>query len=173
MKKSAGLILICLLPWTQLPVSAIIIRHDSSSASYQVQEADYPAVFYLEMQGSRKVCVATLIDSRWAITAAHCMHETSLAAALQGPEPFTVLVAGRPQTIVETVVHPNSGSGNFHPQTSNEVDLALLRFEQPMDFPRPVPLYEGTQELNQIVTLLGWGFYGLGTTGRQYDDGRF
>lgn len=166
------MLLICLLA-ASLPVRAIIIRHDSASARYVVNESDYPAVFYLEMQASRKVCVATLIDSRWAITAAHCLHETSLAAALQGSERFTVLVAGQPQTIAETVVHPNFGSGNFDPQASNEVDLALLKFEQPLDFPRPIPLYALNQELSQIVTLLGWGFYGLGSTGRQYDDGRF
>jgi hypothetical protein len=26
-------------------------------------------------------------------------------------------------------------------------------------------------ELNKIVSILGWGYFGLGTTGRQYNDG--
>jgi hypothetical protein len=29
-----------------------------------------------------------------------------------------------------------------------------------------------TDEFDQIVTIVGWGYFGVGTLGRQYDDGR-
>mgnify|MGYP002624402172 CR=1 FL=1 len=66
------------------------------------------------------------------------------------------------------MVHPE-----FTPGAPDEVDLALLRFAEPLRFPRPIPLQTVPDEQGKTVTLVGWGYFGLGTTGRQYDDGRF
>lgn len=147
---------------------AIIIRHDKSYVSYQAREDQFPAVFYLERQGGRKVCVATLIDPQWALTAAHCATETGLAASLQRKQPFRVRLAGRARLIDGLVIHPD-----YVPGASTEVDMALLRFDQPVTFPVPIPLHVDGDENGRIVSLLGWGFFGIGTTGRQYDDGKF
>jgi hypothetical protein len=66
------------------------------------------------------------------------------------------------------VIHPQ-----YQPGRPTEVDLALLRFEQSLDLPSPVSLNVDSEESGQVVRLLGWGFFGLGTSGRQYDDGQF
>lgn len=146
---------------------AIIIRHDVGSDDYEVRASDYPAVFFLERQGSRKVCVATVIHSRWAITAAHCASETMLAETTAAGRRFGVTVAGRQRELDLVILHPESDLDN-----SADVDLALLRFVAPSQVPRPMPLYLEADEQGQVASILGWGYFGLGTTGRQYDDGR-
>lgn len=153
------------IPWQS---HAIIIRHDVASTDYEVRTIDYPAVFFLERQGSRKVCVATVIHKQWAITAAHCTEETMLEETVDLGRRFAVNVAGQVREVDLVIKHPD------YDQTSpGDVDLALLRFRNPANLPRPVPLQEQADELGQEVTLLGWGYFGLGTLGRQYDDGRF
>ena len=146
--------------------SAIIIRHDVGPQRYEVRESLYPSVFFLEQQGIRKVCAATVIHPQWAITAAHCVEETLLGNTLANGRDFAVFVAGQDREIDTVIIHPE-----FDLENANDVDLALLRFKQASSTPRAMPLYLQELELDSIVTLLGWGYFGLGTTGRQYSDG--
>ncbi|MBT8146046.1 MAG: trypsin-like serine protease [Gammaproteobacteria bacterium] len=145
---------------------AIIIRHDKSVRDYRARESRFPAVFYLERQDIGKICVATLIDPQWAITAAHCGSVTSLSETLRAGSGFAVSVSGQERLIDLMVAHPN-----YTPDTPEEVDLALIRFSEPLVTPRPVRLNGRQQEQGKVVSLLGWGFWGMGTTGRQSSDG--
>jgi secreted trypsin-like serine protease len=146
---------------------AIIVRHDVRADSYEVNTTNYPAVFYLEKQGRRRVCAATVIHPRWAITAAHCLKETSLASAVENQRRFAVKVAGKTREIDVAIVHPN-----FDITAKSDVDLVLLRFREASSFPVPYPLQQEPTELGAIVRLVGWGYFGLGTNGRQFDDGK-
>jgi secreted trypsin-like serine protease len=148
--------------------NAIIIRHDKSYGDYIVRESEFPAVFYLEKQGPRKVCVATLIHKQWAITAAHCADQTSLLQTLNAGGTFDVLVSRRSHKIDKLIIHPQYISSD-----AIDSDLALLHFAAPLDFPKVIPINTSATELNQQVTIMGWGFFGLGTAGREYDDGEF
>jgi secreted trypsin-like serine protease len=159
-------LLLCLL-LSVVSSEAIIVRHDVSSADYEVRASDYPAIFFLERQGSRKVCVATVIHPRWAITAAHCAAETMLGETTAAGRRFAVTVANRQREIDLVIAHPEADLNN-----SADVDLALLRFAAADSLPRPMPLYNAADEQGQVADILGWGYFGLGTTGRQYDDGR-
>ncbi len=145
---------------------AIIIRHDVGPARYEVRSSEYPAVFFLEQQGNRKVCAATVIHQRWALTAAHCVNQTMMANAMRNGLNFGVRVAGQKRDIDAVIVHPN-----FDVLANSDVDLALLRFKLPSVSPRPVPLQLSKIEIGATVSILGWGYFGLGTTGRQYNDG--
>jgi secreted trypsin-like serine protease len=147
---------------------AIIIRHDVGPARYEVRESSYPSVFFLERQGNRKVCAATVIHPQWAITAAHCVEQTLLGNTLANGRDFAVLIAGQYREIDAVIIHPE-----FDLEDAADVDLALLRFKQASATPRTMPLYLQELESDSIVTLLGWGYFGLGTTGRQYNDGSF
>lgn len=147
---------------------AIIIRHDKGYTRYIAKEVNYPQVFYVEKQYDHKVCVATLIHPRWAVTAAHCTEETSLGVRLQRGETFPVTIANQISYVDRMVIHPD-----YEPGSLMEVDLALLRLSEELEFPRPVKLHDKEDELGRVVTLLGWGFFGLGTTGRDYDNGKF
>lgn len=145
----------------------IIIRHDVGQAAYNTRSIDYPAVFFLERQGMHKVCVATLIARQWALTAAHCAEETSLGIATARGGTFAVEVAGQSREIDLVVKHPRYQQGAV-----DDVDLALIRFKAPLASPPPIALNMAKDELSKVVTIVGWGYFGIGTLGRQYADGR-
>lgn len=154
-------------------VHAIVIRHDTGYTQYVASESQFPAVFWLERQAARKICVATLVDPQWALTAAHCVEETSIRESIAAEGGFEVHIAGAPTIIEQVVMHPDYRY-RAHPQhPEREVDLALLRLAEPVAVPLPMPLYRDHSEQDQVATLLGWGYFGIGTTGIQYDDGRF
>ena len=159
------LVVVLALSWSS---HAIIIRHDVLSTDYEVSAIDYPAVFFLERQGSRKVCVATVIHRQWALTAAHCVEETMLEDTVKMGRRFAVEVGGQVREVDLVIKHPQ-----YDQTAPDDIDLALLRFRNPSQLPHPLPLQQQQNELGQEVTLLGWGYFGLGTSGRQYDDGRF
>jgi hypothetical protein len=168
MMKNSALILLLLASLKLASSQAIIIRHDTGPKRYEVQSRDFPAVFYLERQGNRKVCAATIIHEQWAITAAHCTEETLLGNTLENKRRYAVEVAGELREIDLMILHPD-----YDLTTADDVDLALLRFREAFKLPTPVPLQLESDELGQIVSIVGWGFFGIGTTGRQYDDGVF
>ncbi len=145
---------------------AIIIRHDIGPARYEVRSSEYPAVFFLQRQGNQKVCVATVIHKQWALTAAHCVEETMLGNTVKNGLRFAVEVGSRPREIDAVIVHPD-----YDIDSNSDVDLALLRFREPSATPSPMPLQLEEFEFGEIITILGWGYFGLGTTGRQYNDG--
>ena len=159
-------LLVCLVSLFALRSYGIIIRHDVAPGGYALRASDFSQVFYLELQGQRKVCGATLIANRWALTAAHCVSETSLGSVIERGNEFQVEIANVQRSIDRVMLHPEFTSLN-----TPEVDLALLRFVQEVNYPKPIPLNTEVYELGEIVTLVGWGYFGLGTTGRQYDDG--
>lgn len=174
--KQVRMRLVAVMPRCLLVLSAlfftgachgIIIRHDVGQAAYNTRIIDYPAIFFLERQGMRKVCVATLIARQWALTAAHCAEETSLGVAIARGGTFGVEVAGQSREIDMVVKHPRYQQGAV-----DDVDLALIRFKAPLASPPPIALNMEKDELNKVVTIVGWGYFGIGTLGRQYADGR-
>ena len=150
-----------------LSSQAIIVRHDVRADAYEVSTTDYPAVFYIEKQGRRKVCAATVIHPRWAISAAHCADETTLAYTIANRRRFAVEVGGKIREIDAIIRHPY-----FDIQSASDVDLVLLRFRNESNSPSPYPLQSTADELGATVRLVGWGYFGLGLNGRQFDDGK-
>ena len=146
---------------------AIIVRHDVRADAYEVSTTDYPAVFYIEKQGRRKVCAATVIHPRWAISAAHCADETTLADTIANRRRFAVEVGGKIREIDAIIRHPD-----FDIQSASDVDLVLLRFRNESNSPSPYPLQSTADELGATVRLVWWGYFGLGLNGRQFDDGK-
>ena len=154
-----------LLGWFGV-IEAIIIRHDVNARRHEVRAAEFPAVFYLEQRGGYRICAATVIHARWAITAAHCVHETSLSRTLETGEEFGVRVGGNDRLIDAVVLHPD-----YDVNRTQSTDLALLHFTDSAAAP-VIALQTEPTELDQIVTLVGWGFFGWGTTGREFSDGK-
>ncbi len=145
---------------------AIIIRHDVNPRQHEVSASEFPGVFFLEQRGRDRICAATLIASRWAITAAHCVHETSLGQTIKAGGEFAVRVAGGDRTIDAVAIHP--GYDASHPAS---IDLALLRFADSLPVPA-ISLQAGSGESGQVAILVGWGFSGWGNNGREFSDGQ-
>jgi len=146
--------------------AAIIIRHDVNPRGHEVRASEFPAVFHLEQRGGDRICAATVIHPRWAITAAHCVFETALLRSIADGGVFPVRVGGRERAVEAVVTHPD-----YDQDIAASTDLALLRFEQARAAPL-IPLQTEANELAQVATLLGWGFFGWGTSGREFSDGR-
>lgn len=151
------------------PVWGIVIRHDRSDASYVVDPGEYPQLFHLQERNQRKVCLATLIAPRWAITAGHCIDDTPLRDTLAQGKHYALEVAGGSYAVDRLVVHPEYSNGKL----LQGVDLALLRLDRDVAGVVPVVMQRGSDEAQLVATLVGWGSTGDGTTGRQHNDGKF
>ena len=163
------LALLCLV---LMPADAIVIRHDTGYTRYIASEADYPGVFPLSRQGQRTVCVATLIAPQWALTAAHCVAETPILAALADGAVYPVEIGRQTHAIDAVHQHPGWSGGANAQLLPQQTDLALLHLAKPASASAVMELYRGDQELAQTMTFLGWGFTGIGTTGTAVSDGR-
>ena len=96
------------------------------------------------------------------------MEQTLLGNTLANGRDFAViLVGGQDREIDAVIIHPE-----FDLEDAADVDCccpAILK--QASRTPRAMPLHLQESAPDSIVTLLGWGYFGLGTTGRQYNDG--
>jgi chymotrypsin len=147
----------------------IIIRHDKPDSDYQVDVAAYPQLFYLHTRFNNKICMATLIESHWAITAAHCAEQTPLLDTYNRHDEYQLSIAGQSYKVAELVLHPRYDTGN----ELDNVDLALIRLDRDVTDIVPITLNRKTDEVNQVFSLLGWGFTGIGTVGMKSNDGKF
>lgn len=149
---------------------AIITRHDTGYTQYYAREWDYPAVFPLGTEGFVHTCVASLIADTWALTAAHCIEESGMAAAFAASEPYVVAVNRKSISVAEYYFHPQWQGGSE--SGSAETDLALIRLQTPVIGVKPLPLYAGEAELGEQMTFLGWGYTGSGDHPRRSRDGQ-
>lgn len=151
-------------------VHAIITRHDTGYTQYYAREWDYPAVFPLGTDGFVHTCVASLIASSWALTAAHCIQESGMALALATGQAYEVIINGVSVPVSGVSLHPAWQGGNTDSQ--QETDLALIQLQQPVEGVNPLALYTGEAETDQTMLFLGWGYTGTGNHPRRSRDGQ-
>jgi hypothetical protein len=161
-----GCLALLVLPATS---QAIIIRHDKADSRYRVDETRYPQLFFLHQGYGNKRCMGTLVSPHWAITAAHCARETPMADTLARQEAYTVNIARRTYQVTQLEMHPQSNTGD----EMRDVDLALLRLDRDVEGVVPVLINHDIHEVHQVLSLLGWGFTGIGTLGLRNNDGHF
>lgn len=167
-KLVSGLLLVfaCMLT---LPATAIVIRHDKSDASYVVDAKKFPQLFFLHTRDQHRVCVATLISARWAITAGHCIDDTPIRSTMANNARYELQLDGQSFNITQLVMHPEYQNGKL----LHGVDLALIQLDRDVSGVTPVMLNKSTDEADKIAILLGWGYTGTGTSGRFNNDGKF
>jgi len=133
---------------TSLQAAAIITRHDVPDSDYVVPDSDYPQVVDLFQPGD---CQGTLIAPTFLLTAAHCAEDINI------PRPLRV--DGVDYFIADVILHPQWGGGNY--------DIALIRFQDPVQGVTPFPLYRNTDEEGQMMTLVGRGLHATGLEGER------
>jgi hypothetical protein len=120
---------------------AIVMRHDVDPDAYLLNDFVYQSA--VAVNG----CSATLIATRWILTAAHCVNSASTLGPLR--------IMAEDVEIVGEHIHPGyvSASTLIH-------DVALLELSTPVSSVIPTPPYEGMDELGQVMKLVGFGDVG-------------
>lgn len=143
-------IIICLIAQS---AGAIVIRHDVDDSRYKKHAISYaPSMAYING------CSATLIASRWILTAAHCLYgfEKSL---------FDIEHLGRRYRIEKTIIHPN-----YNTENGQVFDIALVHLINPVKNGKPALLYSKSDEKGKAVVFVGNGMFGNGKDGLIRDD---
>ena len=132
-----------------LPSSAeaIIRRHDVDDTEYIVDADDYPAMVDLLALGD---CIATLVRPQWLITAAHC--------AVEMPSSASLMIGGVSHAVASVKI-PSNWDDDLD-------DIALVELVEPVTGVEPIALYEGDDEVGQVVWFVGRGDTNTGLRGQ-------
>jgi hypothetical protein len=165
----------------------MIIRHDVDPYLYVIDPEEFPAIVAIDSV-SEEVLVAydnidrllkpsliadceaklarrdrcdamgSLIHPDWIVTAAHVATKLALTKKIKFNNSF--------YDIQQVVLHPLFCNDDLDINVTRiQNDIALIQLTQSVLDVLPLKLYRHTDELNQIVTLIGKGDYGNGLIG--------
>jgi TonB family protein len=135
------LLLLCITFVSQ----AIIIRHDTPPANYQVTNNQYPSVIDLTY------LTGTLINEQWILTAAH---GTPYLPAQQ-----QIKIGDNQYRVEYIIVHPDYDTNNL------SHDMALLKLDRKVTNVKSTGIYLAADEKSQHVWFVGKGDTGNGKLG--------
>lgn len=154
------------------PAAAIIIRHDVPDEHYRDLGNQYRDTFVeLAIPGRDGIPVignggGTLIGPDWVVTAAHAAEPIMVGHPRSRVErAHSVLVNGVPYQIERIVLHPDWSGPGADIAEAAATDIALIKLSTPVVGGRPACLYSRSDEAGKVVTLVGSGIFGDGTTG--------
>lgn len=162
----ARLLLLMLLAVTS-SASAVVIRHDVDDAKYRIPASGFPALVDMPGEGH-----GVLIAPQWIVTAAHTIppHQALKQILINGAprEVERVIVHPGYRTPPHELVHQAMATGEavlILVLLASSDDIALIRLSDPVTDVAPVDIYKGSDEANQVITILGKGATGKGDTG--------
>ena len=123
------------------------------------QTQDYEAVGLLNGD-----CTATLIGSRFVLTAAHCVENGN--GGFMGDRAATFEVGGQTYRSQKITVHPDYDPNNF--DAGN--DIAIIELRQDVVGVEPMEIMRDRPEVGTIMTLVGFGEGGTSRFGYDPND---
>jgi secreted trypsin-like serine protease len=147
------------------PANAVIMRHDVDNARYLAlgeQHRDVLVELGLPAQSDGAPMLysgmGTLIAPDWVVTAAHAA-KYLLDNPPPNGAPRYVFIKGRGYAVERIVVHPQYNEEGY------VNDIALIHLTHAITEAAPACLYEGSDEVGQVATLVGTGYQGNGRDG--------
>lgn len=132
--------------------SAVVYRDDKPVNDYRVSASTWPAVFaWPKSMTAGMHCMASVIGTRFAITAAHCLVDGAPTV------PFVVEIDGADYNVVEY-----RGNECWSDDGPNSADMAILVFDSDVSV-TPYDVYRAETNGNEVgkeFTLMGYGDYG-------------
>ena len=128
--------------------SAIIIRHDIDDNEYVVDDADYPGLVDLFEPGD---CIGSVITEDMLLTVAHCAEDLRTSDS--------VTINGNVHSINTILLHPDWDGWNN--------DIALIQLDTPVNGITPYSIYTGSDELGQLISIVGRGVTATGLQGER------
>ena len=125
------------------------------------QTSDYPAVGLIG-DTSDDFCSGTLIAPQYVLTAGHCVEGVAGTAG-------TFTIGGRTYRTEKVYLHPNYNGNAIGSDSAN--DIAIYKLNEPVVGIAPMDIFRGTPQVGQLLTLVGFGGGGTGTTGSNGDFG--
>lgn len=110
---------------------------------------------------SEGFCSGTLIAPQVVLTAGHCADGVAHTAG-------RFQVGGQTYATSQVIVHPQYNESAIG--TDNAHDIALFRLNRAVTGISPSPIYRSTPQVGQLLTLVGFGAGGTGSSGH---DGSF
>jgi len=134
--------------------AAVVYRPDVDVALYRTDPSTYPNVFpYNNLSTayppSEWNCAATLIGTRYAITAAHCFNRNH--------RDFPVEIGGTRHNVIKTIRNPCFGNN----EEPIESDIAIIELDSDSTV-TAAPVFQSVgagrgDEIGQEMHVLGWG----------------
>ena len=155
-------------------VQAGTIRDDVPDSEYRdlSKESRFDAVGNLTWSegGYDYAATATLISPEWLLTGAHCVDGTDFSGG--GITNMTFDLGDNSLfpdiTVTADQWFPHPGWGVFNGDLNKGYDIGLIHLSSPITSVAPARLYEGSGEIGQVGTFVGYGRTGTGITGDYY-----
>jgi len=140
--------------------AAVVYRPDVDLALYRIDPSTYPNVFAYDnfsttYPPSEWNCAATLVGTRYAISAAHCFNRSH--------RDFPVEIGGKRHQVINTIRNPCYGKN----EEPIEADIAIIELDSD-SIVEPATVFQSGpgqgDEIGQEMHVLGWGGSGpIGT----------